>query len=44
MQKTIYSNQHKFKQTLENIKKDWLENIHFLADFDNTLTKAFVNW
>jgi len=44
MQKIIYSNPQKLKQTLENIQKDWLEKIHILADFDNTLTKAFVNW
>jgi 5'-nucleotidase len=29
---------------LEKIKKGGLENLHFLADFDNSLTKAFVNW
>jgi len=44
MQKIIYTNKQKFSKTLENIQEDWLENLHFLADFDNTLTKAFVEW
>jgi len=44
MQKIIYSNKQQFLQTLENMKKEGLDNLHFLADFDNTLTKAFVNW
>ena len=40
----IYSDEKNFLEKLENIKKEGLENLHFLADFDNTLTKAFVNW
>ncbi len=44
MQSTIYINKQEFSKTLENIKTDWIESLHFLADFDNTLTKAFVNW
>jgi len=44
MKKITYTNKQNFLNKLENIKQDWLENIHFLADFDNTLTKAFVNW
>jgi hypothetical protein len=43
MQKIIYSDKQKFLGTLEKIKKGGLENLHFLADFDNSLTKAFVN-
>jgi len=43
MQNIIYSNPKNLEKTLENMKKDWLENLHILADFDNTLTKAFVN-
>jgi hypothetical protein len=43
MQKIIYSNEKKFSKTLEKIKQGGLENLHFLADFDNTLTKAFIN-
>jgi len=44
MQKIIYSNKQQFLETLENMKNEGLKNLHFLADFDNTLTKAFVNW
>ena len=44
MQKIIYSDKVKLEKTLENLKKDWVKNLHILADFDNTLTKAFVNW
>ncbi len=44
MYKIIYSDKNNLEKTLENIKKDWIKNLHILADFDNTLTKAFVNW
>ena len=44
MKKIIYSNKEYFLKTLENIKKDWVKNLHILADFDKTLTKAFVDW
>ncbi len=44
MEKIIYSNKENLEKILENIKKDWLENLHILADFDKTLTKHFVNW
>jgi 5'-nucleotidase len=40
----IYSNKENFQKTIENMKKWGLEKLHILADFDNTLTKAFVNW
>jgi HAD superfamily hydrolase (TIGR01544 family) len=40
----IYSNKNNFLKILENIKKDWAENLHILADFDKTLTKASLNW
>ncbi len=43
MQNITYSNKQSFLKTLENIKKDWISNLHILADFDNTLTRAFVN-
>ena len=43
MKKIIYTNKEDFLKKLENIKKDWVKNLHILADFDNTLTKAFVN-
>ena len=44
MKNIIYSNKEEFLETFENIKKDWAEKLHILADFDKTLTKAFVNW
>jgi len=45
MQKNIIiKNLEKLEKILENLKKDWAKNLHILADFDRTLTKAFVNW
>lgn len=44
MEKIIYSNEKKFWEKIENIKKNWLESLHVLADFDRTLTKAFYDW
>ncbi len=44
MQEIIYKNKDKFEETLYKIKKDWFDNLHILADFDNTLTKAFSAW
>lgn len=44
MTKTIIPNETHFQITLENIKKDGLQNLHILADFDRTLTKAFSWW
>ena len=44
MQEIIYSNKEKFNQILEKIKSDWFDNLHILADFDKTLTKAFSAW
>lgn len=41
MQNIFYSNKKDFLKKLENIKKDWVNNLHILADFDRTLTKAF---
>ena len=43
MNNIIYTNKQDFEQKLENIQKDWLENLHILADFDRTLTKAFLD-
>jgi len=42
--KIIYSNKENFLETLENIKKDWINNLHVLADFDRTLTSAYIKW
>jgi len=44
MKKNIIYNEVNIDKIIQNLKKDWLENIHILADFDRTLTKAFVDW
>ncbi len=41
MRKIIYSDKKDFLNKIENIKKDWIEKLHILTDFDRTLTKAF---
>ena len=41
MKNIIYTNKNDFLNKLKNIKNEGLENLHFLADFDRTLTKAF---
>lgn len=41
--KIIYSNKEESEKILENIKKNWVKKLHILTDFDNTLTKAFVD-
>ena len=41
---TIFTNESYFYETLEKIKSDWLQNLHILADFDRTLTKAVSFW
>lgn len=33
-----------FEKIVQNIKKNGAKNLHFLADFDRTLTKSFVDW
>jgi len=43
MNNLIYRNKQEFDEKLENMKLDWLSKLHILADFDNTLTKAFIN-
>jgi hypothetical protein len=43
MQNIIYSNEKNFSETLENFKKEGLEKLHILADFDKTLTKLVVD-
>jgi len=40
----IISTPQKLEETLKAIKADWKENFHVVADFDKTLTKAFVAW
>lgn len=44
MQNTIFSNENYTENTIEKIKADWFWKLHVLADFDNTITKAFFNW
>ncbi len=44
MKNIIIVDRNKFEKIIVNIKKDWLDNLHILSDFDRTLTKAFVNW
>lgn len=41
MQQTIIANERHFTETLQKIKTDGVQNLHILADFDRTLTKAF---
>ncbi len=43
MQKIIYTNPKNLEKILENMKKEGLEKLHILADFDRTLTKTFIN-
>jgi HAD superfamily hydrolase (TIGR01544 family) len=42
MENIIISNQEKFKEIKEKFQKEGLNKIHVLADFDKTLTQAFV--
>lgn len=44
MQNIIYQDITNFEEILSKIKNDWLDNLHILADFDKTLTKAFSSW
>jgi cytosolic 5'-nucleotidase 3 len=43
MDNIIISNQNNFDKILGNIISGGVENFHVVADFDRTLTKAFVN-
>ena len=42
MENVIIPNQQRFKELKNKFKKDGIAKIHVLADFDKTLTKAFV--
>ncbi len=42
--KIIYSDIQKFNTIIDNFKKDWLNSLHLVSDFDRTLTKAFSAW
>lgn len=43
MQDVIIVNQKEFDIKLKKIKNDTASQLHILADFDNTLTKAYIN-
>ena len=42
MEKIIISNKKELDEKIEKIFKDGKEKFHVLADFDRTLTKAFI--
>jgi 5'-nucleotidase len=44
MKQVIISNNDTFNNIIDNIKFDWYDNLHILADFDGTLTKANSAW
>lgn len=44
MQNIIYRNKAEFDKKLEAIRLGGVEKLHFLADFDRTLTTAYINW
>jgi len=43
MENIIISNQKRFEELRENLRRDGLDKLHILADFDRTLTQTFVN-
>ena len=43
MNNIYFADIKKFEKIKMNFRKDGFSKIHFLADFDNTLTKSFVN-
>jgi len=42
MENVLIVNEKRLEELKKNIKKDGVEKLHVLADFDNTLTKEFV--
>ena len=44
MKQIIYSDESHAKKIIDNIKWDWFDKLHILADFDRTLTYSFVDW
>lgn len=44
MNEPIFSDKKKLENIINSIISGWSENLHFLVDFDNTLTKSFINW
>jgi 5'-nucleotidase len=43
MQNIFIKNKAELNEKIEQIKKDGKDNLHLIADFDNTLSKAYVN-
>ncbi|MBU2503585.1 MAG: hypothetical protein KJ879_00835 [Nanoarchaeota archaeon] len=43
MENVLIVNKERFEELRDNFKKDGVEKLHVLADFDRTLTKTFVN-
>ncbi|MDD3646345.1 MAG: hypothetical protein PHH06_02960 [Candidatus Gracilibacteria bacterium] len=43
MSSIFYSNKTDFEKIIQNIKENGAEKLHFLADFDRTLTKSFID-
>jgi hypothetical protein len=43
MSEYFFSNEDHFKQVLSRMIADGKEHLHIVADFDRTLTKAFVD-
>ncbi len=44
MEKLILSDKEHYKKIEKNMIQWWKANLHILADFDRTLTKAFSKW
>lgn len=44
MNNIIFSDKNKVLEKIENIIKEGNLNTHILADFDRTITKAYINW
>jgi len=43
MKNIYFADKEKFEKIKMNFRKDEFSKIHFLADFDRTLTKAYRN-
>ncbi len=44
MKNIFIPNQESYDSIVDNIRLEWSESVYVLADFDKTLTKAFVKW
>ncbi len=42
MKDIIIVNKNRYNSIIDNVDKDWKKSVHFLVDFDKTLTKAFI--